>query len=109
MKDHELAKFVNELTKVAKLYSGTQQLRSSISKLVMETLRPSEPLTKLENKIYLFALESTQKYGRFPTFHKISVTCGVKSYGTIHRYLTQIENKGYISRTNLGFRQVVEK
>lgn len=34
MKDHEIAKMVNDLTEVAKIYAGTQQLRARIGSVV---------------------------------------------------------------------------
>lgn len=35
MKDHEIAKLVNDLTDVAKTYADTRQLRARISKVVI--------------------------------------------------------------------------
>lgn len=40
MKDHEIAKLVNDLTAVAREYGQTQQLRDRISQLVVTALRP---------------------------------------------------------------------
>lgn len=40
LKDHELADFVNQLTKVANKYGNTQQLRAQISEVVHDKLRP---------------------------------------------------------------------
>lgn len=39
MKHHEIAKLVNELTKVAKQYGQTQQLRERIANVVVPTLQ----------------------------------------------------------------------
>jgi len=39
LKDHQVAQFVNELTKVAKTYGQTQQLRDRISDVVQRTLQ----------------------------------------------------------------------
>lgn len=38
LKDHEIAQLVNELTKIAKEYAHTQQLRAHISRAVKEAL-----------------------------------------------------------------------
>ncbi len=38
MKDHEIAQFVNELTKAAKTYGQTQQLRARIAEIVKRNL-----------------------------------------------------------------------
>ena len=43
MKDHEIAELVNQLTKIAREYSATQQLRSRISGVVCDAVKqPSE-------------------------------------------------------------------
>lgn len=41
LKDHEIARLVNELTDVARKYAGTQQLRGQISEVVVKALRPA--------------------------------------------------------------------
>ena len=41
MKDHEIAKLVNTLTEIAKVYGQTQQLRSRISVAVTDAINKS--------------------------------------------------------------------
>lgn len=43
MKDHEIAQLVNELTKVAKEFHATQQLRERISQLVIKAVKFEPP------------------------------------------------------------------
>lgn len=40
LKDHQLAKLINELTSIAKTYGCTQQVRERIAGVVLSTLKP---------------------------------------------------------------------
>lgn len=40
LKDHELREFVNDLTKTARIFAGSQQLRERLSGIVISALRP---------------------------------------------------------------------
>ena len=50
MKDHEIRELVNELTKIAKTYAHTQQLRSRISGVVCKHIKNPLPLGMKEGK-----------------------------------------------------------
>ena len=57
-------------------------------------------LTGLEEKMLQFIghyIRSSD--GRSPTLAEIGKACGVKSSGTVHRYLKSLESKGVISRS----------
>ena len=41
MKDHEITLLVNELTKVARTYGQTEQLRARIAEVVIKTIKGS--------------------------------------------------------------------
>lgn len=43
MKDHEIAAIVGELTKIARTYGATQQLRDRIAHFIVPVLRKSAP------------------------------------------------------------------
>lgn len=46
MKDHEIAKIVSELTKIAVEYGHTQQLRERIASLIVPHLKELQALKK---------------------------------------------------------------
>jgi len=62
-------------------------------------------LTALEKKIINFLGEYLRAHsGRSPTLAEIGDGCGIRSLGTIHRYLCSIEAKGYLSKEGSGWR-----
>ena len=62
-------------------------------------------LTKLEGKILKFIGTYLREHeGQSPTLSEIGSGCGVKSVGTVHRYVASIENKGFLNRSRSGWR-----
>jgi repressor LexA len=62
-------------------------------------------LTELEKKILLFIGEYLRKHeGRSPKLTEIGAGCGIKSVGTIHRYVASIEEKGFLEKARSGWR-----
>jgi repressor LexA len=62
-------------------------------------------LTDLETRILNFIGEYLRENeGRSPTLSEIGEGCGVRSVGTIHRYLSSIEAKGLLERARKGWR-----
>ena len=62
-------------------------------------------LTNLEIKILTFIGEYLRKHaGRSPTLSEIGKGCGIKSVGTIHRYVASIEEKGFLEKSRSGWR-----
>ena len=65
-------------------------------------------LTPLEERILGFIGEYLrQNGGQSPTLTEIGVGCGIKSVGTVHRYVSQIEGKGYLDKARKGWRTLV--
>ena len=65
-------------------------------------------LTPLEERILSFVSEYLRgNGGRSPTLAEIGAACGVKSLGTVHRYVSQIEDKGYLEKARKGWRTLV--
>lgn len=62
-------------------------------------------LTDLETRILSFIGEYLRENaGRSPTLSEIGEGCGVRSVGTIHRYLSSIEDKGFLEKARKGWR-----
>ena len=62
-------------------------------------------LTDLERRILHFIGEYLRENeGRAPTLSEIGDGCGVSSVGTIHRYVSSIENKGFLDKARTGWR-----
>lgn len=62
-------------------------------------------LTELEKKILLFIGDYLRKHeGRSPKLAEIGDGCGIKSVGTVHRYVTSIEEKGFLEKARSGWR-----
>jgi len=55
-------------------------------------------LTSQEQKTLQFIRNYLAQYGYAPRFKEIGQAIGVKSQGTIHRYVQALEDKGYIDR-----------
>lgn len=65
-------------------------------------------LTKLEKKILSFIGEYLRENeGRAPTLSEIGEGCGLKSVGTIHRYISSIEEKGFLEKARSGWRTLL--
>lgn len=62
-------------------------------------------LTELERRILHFIGEYLRENGgRAPTLAEIGEGCGVNSVGTMHRYVSSIENKGFLKKAGKGWR-----
>lgn len=62
-------------------------------------------LTDLEQRMLNFIGEYLREHaGRSPTLAEIGEGCSVSSVGTVHRYLTSIEDKGFLDRARAGWR-----
>lgn len=62
-------------------------------------------LTELEKRILRFIGEYLRQHGgRSPTLSEIGEGCGIKSVGTIHRYVSSIEEKGFLDKSRSGWR-----
>ena len=62
-------------------------------------------LTDLESRILGFIGDYLRENGgRSPTLSEIGEGCGLKSVGTVHRYLSSIEDKGYLEKARKGWR-----
>lgn len=65
-------------------------------------------LTELEKKILNFIGEYLRyNEGRSPTLAEIGEGCGIKSVGTIHRYISSIEKKGFLEKARSGWRTLL--
>ena len=65
-------------------------------------------LTKLEERILHFIGEYLRENGgESPTLAEIGEGCGVKSVGTIHRYISSIEKKGFLEKARSGWRTLL--
>jgi repressor LexA len=62
-------------------------------------------LTDLEKRMLTFIGEYLRENdGRAPTLTEVGEGCGVSSVGTVHRYLSSIENKGFLEKARSGWR-----
>lgn len=62
-------------------------------------------LTDLESKMLEFIGAYLRQHGgKAPTLSEVGTGCGVNSVGTVHRYLSSIEDKGYLERARKGWR-----
>ena len=62
-------------------------------------------LTELEKRmVQLTGAYLRENDGRGPTLSEIGDGCGVTSVGTIHRYLSSIEEKGFLTKSGSGWR-----
>lgn len=65
-------------------------------------------LTGLEERILRFIGDYLRDNGgESPTLAEIGEGCGISSVGTIHRYVTSIEKKGYLQKARAGWRTLV--
>ncbi|MCG7922623.1 MAG: transcriptional repressor LexA [Candidatus Thiodiazotropha lotti] len=62
-------------------------------------------LTELEKKILLFIGDYLRRHnGQSPKLSEIGDGCGIKSVGTVHRYVTSIKEKGFLEKARSGWR-----
>ena len=67
--------------------------------------KENQMLTRLERKILDFIDEYIgNNKGESPTLSEIGANCGIKSTGTVHRYISSIENKGFLDKARKGWR-----
>lgn len=65
-------------------------------------------LTALERKILNFIGEYLRENGgQSPTLSEIGEGCGVNSVGTVHRYVSSIEDKGFLEKARSGWRTLL--
>ena len=57
------------------------------------------PLTKRQREILDYLSEFIQQYGYAPSLEEIGRRFGLSSLATIHKHLTNLEEKGFIKRT----------
>lgn len=62
-------------------------------------------LTDLEKRMVQYIGQYLRENdGRGPTLAEIGEGCGVRSVGTVHRYLSSIEDKGFLEKARNGWR-----
>ena len=65
-------------------------------------------LTNLEKKILNFIGDYLRENeGSSPTLSEVGQGCGLKSVGTIHRYIASIEKKGFLQKSRSGWRTLL--
>lgn len=57
-----------------------------------------QPLTKRQREILAFISESIARHGYAPSLEEIGRNFGLRALATVHKHLTNIEEKGYITR-----------
>ncbi len=62
-------------------------------------------LTPLESRILEFVRRHLHRHGRGPTLTEIGAKVGVRSKGTVHRYIRALIDKGYVEREH-GWRGI---
>lgn len=63
-------------------------------------------LTQLEEKILDFVAGYIAEHGFSPTLTEIGEEMGIKSRGTLHRYLGSLVSKGFLKRKGRGWRNL---
>jgi SOS-response transcriptional repressor LexA len=61
-------------------------------------------LTDLERRMLAFVTGYVSERGNGPTLAEIGNACGVRSVGTVHRYIRSIESKGFLKKVRQGWR-----
>ncbi len=56
------------------------------------------PLTKRQARVLDFVRNFMDEQGHCPSFHEIGVGIGLSSLATIHKHISTLEEKGYLSR-----------
>ena len=63
-------------------------------------------MTRLEEKILGYITEYITQCGYGPTLKEIGENLGIKSKGTVHRYVESLRKKKYLRRTGRGWRDI---
>ena len=63
-------------------------------------------LTELEKKILAYVRETLEAQGSSPTMTEIGEAMGIKSKGTVHRYINSLIEKGYLEKSGSGWRNL---
>jgi len=63
-------------------------------------------LTQLENRILRFIRGFIAQHGYGPTLTEIGAAMGIKSKGTVHRYVQSLKNKGVLEHVERGWRGI---
>lgn len=63
-------------------------------------------LTQLEERILRFIRGHIARHGCGPTLTEIGAAVGVKSKGTVHRYVQSLKNKGVLEHVERGWRGI---
>ncbi len=63
-------------------------------------------LTQLENRILRFVRGFIAQHGYGPTLTEIGAAMGIKSKGTVHRYVQSLKNKGVLEHVERGWRGI---
>jgi len=63
-------------------------------------------LTRLEEKILQFITRHIAQHGHAPTLEEIGQGVGVRSRGTIHRYIESLVEKGHVYREGRSWRSL---
>jgi repressor LexA len=63
-------------------------------------------LTELEKKILAYVQGTLEAQGSSPTMTEIGEAMGIKSKGTVHRYVNSLIEKGYLEKSGSGWRNL---
>lgn len=63
-------------------------------------------LTRLEEKVLQFITRYIAQHGHAPTLEEIGRGLGVRSRGTVHRYVESLVNKGHVYREGRSWRSL---
>jgi repressor LexA len=63
-------------------------------------------LTELEKKILAYVRETLEAQGSSPTMTEIGEAMGIKSKGTVHRYVNSLIEKGFLEKSGSGWRNL---
>jgi repressor LexA len=61
--------------------------------------RPVQPLTKRQREILNYLQEFIQQHGYAPSLEEIGRRFGLSSLATVHKHLTNLQDKGFIRRS----------
>lgn len=63
-------------------------------------------LTELEKKILVHIRDTLEAQGSSPTMTEIGEAMGIKSKGTVHRYVNSLIDKGFLEKSGSGWRNL---
>ncbi len=58
------------------------------------------PLTEKQQRVLVFIRDFREEQGRSPTFEDIQLHFGYSSLGTVHDYISALQEKGYLTKGN---------